>query len=309
MKARHLLTLADIEDADLRSMVDYSTTIAQKGFDQDRPLAGRAVGIYFRKTSTRTRTSYTIGAQRLGASFIAYGPNDLQLLTGETPKDTARVLSEFLDALVVRTNESMDELRDFAVQARMSIVNAMSATEHPSQAITDLSALREHFGRLEGLHMLYLGEGNNTTSALAWAFARSPNMRLTIVTPPGEGLPSQLLADIDAVAAIRGSRIEQHHDISVLPSEVDVVYTTRWTTMGAPKANPNWRELYAPYSVTTSLMQRVSKSHTIFMHDLPAMRGEEVTDEVLDGARSIAYRQAFHKLTGAMAVLRWCVPS
>jgi ornithine carbamoyltransferase len=204
----------------------------------------------------------------------------------------------------------MDEMRAFASQDRMAIINAMSETEHPTQAITDLVTIKEALGRLQDVHVLYLGEGNNSAAALALAVALTKGMRLTLVTPEGYGLPREVLDSANALAGARGSDIEQSHDVSSLPCGVDVVYTTRWQTMGVPKADPDWYRKFEPYRVTQELLKRVSKpSGTIFLHDLPAIRGSEVTDEVLDGPASLAFRQAQHKLTGAMAVLNWCVAS
>ena len=266
------------------------------------------VGIYFKRSSTRTRTSFTVGALKLGAQTIAYGPSDLQLATGETFEDTGRVLSGYLDALVIRTNEPSAEMEALADQDEMAIINAMSAEEHPTQAIADLSTLKEACGRLEGLHVLYLGEGNNTASALAHAVGKVPGMRLTVVTPAGYGLPAEVLEPARDLARNHGSTVEQHHDMEALPPAVDAVYTTRWQTMGVSKGDPDWRRKFLPYSVTPELMTRLSKGDgTIFMHDLPAVRGDDVYDEVLDGPQSWAWRQARHKLFSAMAVLEWCL--
>ena len=281
--------------------------IATGRWADGRPLASKTIGIYFRKSSTRTRTSFTVGAMKLGASTIAYGPNDLQIVTGETVRDTARVLANYLDVLVIRTNEKLEEMRQLAAQEGMAIVNAMSDNEHPTQALADLSAILEALGRLDGVHVLYLGEGNNTAASLALAVAQVAGMRLTLVTPEGYGLPGGVLRQAKALAAENGAAIDQHHDVTRLPRGVDAVYTTRWLTMGVKRADADWVPGFRPYTVTPELMAAVSKPKgTIFLHDLPAMRGYEVVDEVLDGPQSIAFRQAFHKMTSAMAVLAWC---
>jgi ornithine carbamoyltransferase len=309
MPVRHLLSISSLDSATLLSLVENAVGIAEGRWRDRRPLADRVVGIYFRKTSTRTRTSFTVGAMKLGAQVIAYGPNDLQIVTGETVPDTARVLANYLDALVIRTNESMAEMRALASQERMAIVNAMSEDEHPTQSLTDLATLREHFGRLSGLHLLYIGEGNNSASAIALAVARVPGMRLTLITPEGYGLPVSFIAEVQGTAAGHGAEVEQHHDVHRLPREVDAVYTTRWLTMGVQRADAGWLDKFRPYTVTPELMAAVSKADgsTVFLHDLPAMRGYEVLDEVLDGPQSIAFRQAYHKMTSAMAVLDWCL--
>jgi ornithine carbamoyltransferase len=309
MAARHVLSIADLDTEALSGLVDDGAAIARGEWEWQKPLAGKTVGIYFKKSSTRTRTSFTVGAMKLGASIISYGPNDLQIVTGETLQDTARVLANYLDALVIRTNEPIAEMRALANQERMSIVNAMSDNEHPTQVVADLVAMKEAFGHLEDLHVLYIGEGNNTTTALALAFGLLPRMRLTIVTPAGYGIPEEVIEQARGFAARSGggSVIEQHHDMDALPQGVHVVYTTRWLTMGVQRADPDWLPKFRPYTITPEVMTRVSGPGTLFMHDLPAMRGYEVVDEVLDGRQSIAFRQAYHKMTSAMAVLTWCV--
>jgi len=305
--ARHLLSLSEIGPENLAWLVNRSLEIATHGVSVP-PLLGRAIGIYFKRTSTRTRTAFSVAAIKLGATPVAYGPNDLQICTGETIEDTARVLSGYLDALVVRTNESIDEMRAFASQNDMAVINAMSDTEHPTQAIADLVTIKETFGRLQDVGVLYVGEGNNTASALALAVALTPGMRLTLLTPEGYGLSSSVLEKVRGLSRESGSVIEQHHDISSVRDKFDVVYTTRWQTMGDPKSDSNWKEKFKPYSVTQEFMQRFSKDgSTVFMHDLPAVRGDDVVDEVLDGPQSVAFRQARHKLTSAMAVLEWCM--
>jgi ornithine carbamoyltransferase len=220
------------------------------------------------------------------------------------------VLSEYLDALVVRTNGPIQDLRAMAQQRKMAIINAMSQNEHPTQVIGDLITLHEAFGRLRDLHVLYVGEGNNTAAALALAVGKTPGLRLTLATPERYGLAPEVLAQASALAAQNGALVEELHDFDALPSKVDAVYTTRWETMGVRHSDPNWRDNFACCRVTPDLMQRVGKPEgTIFMHDLPAIRGQDVVDEVLDGPQSWAFRQAHHKLTSAMVVLRWAMTS
>lgn len=310
MAARHILSISDMNPQTLSHLINRALAMAGGQARETKPLAGKIVGIYFRRSSTRTRTAFTVGAIKLGAATIPYGPKDLQTSTGETIEDTSRVLSGFLDALVIRTNESMGEMRILASQDNMSIINAMSEDEHPTQAIADLVTIREEFGRLSGIHTLYIGEGNNTAAALALAISLTPGMQLTLVTPDGYGLPESVLDKARRLARQHDASVEQRHEIGKLPTGVDAVYTSRWQTMGEPKSDPNWRSNFEPYTVTTELMAKVSKPRgTIFLHDLPAARGcaGDVVDEVLDGPQSRAFRQARHKLSSAMAVLEWCL--
>jgi ornithine carbamoyltransferase len=308
MTKRHFLSTVGLGATTLQRIVADAVDIAAGRWSDRRPLAGRIVGLYFAKTSTRTRTSFTAGAMRLGAQVIAYGPHDLQIETGETLQDTGRVLSQYLDVLVVRTNGDIAEMEALASQDRMSVVNAMSANEHPTQVMADLAAIQERFGRLEGIHVLHLGEGNNTVTAQMLAFAQIPGLRLTVVTPEGYGAPAAIVEQASRLARASGAVVEQHHRLDRLPTQVDVVYTSRWKTMGVPKTDPDWLTKFRPYAVTSSLLRDVARSdgRTIFLHDLPAMRGYEVTDEVLDGPASLALRLAMHKMTSAMAVLSYC---
>ncbi|HKG20770.1 MAG TPA: ornithine carbamoyltransferase [Blastocatellia bacterium] len=308
MTVRHFLSLSDLGPETLSHLVERSLAIAMDPESKARPLEDKIAGIYFRGSSTRTRTAFTVGALRLGGKVIRYGPSDLQIVTGESLSDTGRVLSAYLDLLVIRTNGSIEEMEALTGQSRMAVINAMSENEHPTQAVADLVTIREALGRLDDVHILYIGEGNNSAAALALAAAQMPGMRLTVVTPEKYGLPPDALEKARGLAKRYGAEVEQLHDLNRLPRRVDVVYTTRWCTMGVPKTDSNWREKFEQYRVDAELMAGVSKpSGTIFLHDLPAMRGQEVTDEVLDGPQSLAFRQARHKLNSAMAILSWCV--
>lgn len=288
---RHLISINDLTDYELHATVDRAVRFAAG--ERSRRLARKVVGIHFRKTSTRTRTAFSSGALRLGAHIVTLGPEDLQTNTGETVGDTGRVLAGMLDVLVARTAGPEAELRSWADQDRMAVVNAMTTEEHPTQALADLTTLCRHFKDLNGLRVLYVGEGNNSAVALARALERFPEVTLELRTPPGYGLP------------VRTSAPERH-DMDDLPEDVDVIYTTRWQTTGTSKPDPNWRQVFAPFQVHAGLWE--TSPRAVFMHDLPAHRGEEVTADVLDGPASIAFDQAENKLYSAMAVLERCAP-
>ncbi|MCW3817564.1 ornithine carbamoyltransferase [Micromonospora sp. DR5-3] len=301
---RHLISLTDLEDAELRHLVERGAQFSAGTAGRPQPLAGQIAGVYFRKTSTRTRTAFATGAMRLGAQVITYGPDDLQTNTGETLADTGRVFARMVDLLVARTAADPAELRTYADQPRMSVINAMTADEHPTQGLADLTTLLRHFGRVDGLRVLYLGEGNNSAAAIALGLSRYPGTELHLRTPPGYGLALEVLAIATAQAARAGSRVVERHDMADLPADIDAIYTTRWQTTGTTKPDPHWRDVFRPFQVTTGLWERSPKA--VFLHDLPAHRGEEVTAEVLDGPASIAFDQAENKLHSAMAVLEWC---
>jgi ornithine carbamoyltransferase len=300
----HLISIDDLSDKDLLAIAARGCWYRGAGRRLEPHLDGTIVGTYFRKTSTRTRTAFTSGALRLGGRVIAFGPDDLQLSTGETIEDTGRVLSGMLDILVARTTGTREELQALAAQDRMPVVNAMSAAEHPTQALADLTTLLWRFDRIEGLRLLYIGEGNNTAAALALALTRFPGVRFELRTPPGYGLSAEIRTRAGQQAVTAGAELLERHDMADLPDGYDVIYTTRWQTTGSSKPDPDWRERFAPFHVDSSLWR--GSPQAVFMHDLPAHRGEEVAGGVLDGPHSIAFDQAENKLYSAMAVLEWC---
>ncbi|HEX2079989.1 MAG TPA: hypothetical protein VHG08_19885 [Longimicrobium sp.] len=303
---RHVLSVLDLSAEEVLYLCRRAIRIKRLPVDP-QTLRGRTVGVYFRKTSTRTRTGFMVGAGRLGATTVYFGPADLQTNTGETLEDTARTFAGYLDVLVMRTNAGVEEMKTFASHSTMSVVNALNSDEHPTQALTDLTTMLEHFGRLEGLDVLYCGEGNRSAAALALALARIRGTRLTLATPAGYGLEASKLAAARELAGRCGATVEEIHDADAAPRGVDVVYTSRWQEMGVSKPDPAWRRHFAPFRVGRALMERVSKPRgTVFMHDLPAVRGEDVDDEVLDGPQSLAWVQAQHKMFSAMSVMEWC---
>jgi ornithine carbamoyltransferase len=304
-RQRHLVSLADLGREELRDLVARSAAHAAGDVPPDQPLQGRIVGVYFRKTSTRTRTAFSAGALRLGASVIAYGPDDLQENTGESTEDTGAVLSRMLDALVARTAGPPEELQTWASQDRMAVINAMSADEHPTQALADLTTLAGRFGALEGVRVLYVGEGNSTAAALALALTRFEGAELHVRTPAGYGIARDKWELASGYAMRFGAVLTEDDSLADLPSQVDAVYTTRWQTTGTRKADPDWRRAFEPFRVDDELMRRYRAA--IFMHDLPAHRGDEVTASVLDGPASVAFEQAENKLHSAMATLEWCL--
>ncbi|GAA2636840.1 ornithine carbamoyltransferase [Actinomadura fulvescens] len=302
-----LFSLAELEPPLIKNLAARSVELFRDGTAHDRPLDGRVVGVLFAMTSTRTRTAFTVGAIRLGAVPVTFGPGDLQLNTGEAVGDTGRVLGSMLDALVARTAGPVDDLRELSRQGRFPVINAMADQEHPSQGVCDLATLHLVFGDLEGIRLLYVGEGNNTAVALAHGLAGMPNAQVTFATPTGYGVPAGELNAAKRRAEAVGARVEQIHDLALAPGEVDVVYTTRWQTTGTRKPDPAWREVFRPFYVDHNLMARWPDA--LFMHDLPAHRGDEVTGDVLDGRRSLAWTQASMKLFSAMAILEWAAGS
>jgi ornithine carbamoyltransferase len=300
-----LFSLSDVDSTEICHLVDRSAELFRDPHSHSRPLAGTDIGVLFTKTSTRTRTAFSVGARRLGASLISYGPGDLQLNTGESLRDTGRILGVMLDGLVARTAGPLDELRELSRHGRIPVINAMAAEEHPSQGICDLATMQLHLGELTGVAVLYIGEGNNTAVALAHGLARISGSTLTLATPPGYSITEREIHTARTAGKPFGATIATALSMDELPSHVDIVYTTRWQTTGTAKPDPDWREVFRPFHVSEELLARWPAA--LFMHDLPAHRGDEVSGNVLDGVRSIAWNQAAMKLTSAMAILEWCM--
>lgn len=305
----HMLSLASISQSDYLHLVERGCDFSLGKLPNPAALPGRTIGIDFRKTSTRTRTSFATAAVRLGAYPLIYGVNDLQTNTGESIEDTISVLSRYLEVLVIRTAADPNELRRMASLNELPIVNAMTSDEHPTQGLSDISMMKRHFGGLSGLRLLYCGEGNNTAVALAYAVSRCSGMEADFRTPSGYGLSPSVLETTKELCKQFGGRVSHSHtppDVDDA-STADVIYTTRWQTTGTSKDDAAWRESFSPFRVRSELFGGSSyPKRSIFMHDLPAVRGEDCDAAVLDGPRSICMEQAEQKLYTAMAVLEWC---
>ncbi len=308
---RHLLSLSTLDQADFLHLIERGRALGAAPKIVSRPLAGRCIGVEFRKTSTRTRTSFAVAAVRLGAHPLIYGPADLQTNTGETIEDTVRVLGKYLDAHVIRTAADPVELERMARADCLPIVNAMSAAEHPSQALCDMSMILRRFPEPPAVRFLYCGEANNTATALMYAASRLKGFQADFRTPAAYGFAPDVLATAAQLSRRYGGRISASHQPPRRDNTgaIDVIYTTRWQTTGTSKPDPNWRADFLPFQLSESRVSELlaDSPQPTFMHDLPAVRGEECDGAVLDGPFSIAFDQAEQKLLTAVAILEWCV--
>jgi ornithine carbamoyltransferase len=305
VRCRSLISIQDLRPEELRDMVDEGCALSATGTEYAGMLRGKVVGLYFRQPSTRTRTSFFLAVHRMGGVSIQYGPGDLQLENGESIGDTAMIFDQVLEALVARTNGPESELRALAGGSRnLAVINALSEGEHPTQAIADLITIQQEFGSLAGRHILYIGAANNTSGSLLLAASRIPGLRITMAEPSAFRSPAHLVALARANALQSGAVVSFVDSPNLLPTPVDVVYTARWQSMGKEPTVPHWRSLLAQWRVDGRLMDRVSSKDTIFMHDLPASRGDEVTDAIMDGSRSRIRQQANNKTISAMVALK-----
>lgn len=298
---RGLLSLADLAPDVLGALARRSAELYRDPTAHHEPLLGLLIGVVFTRTSTRTRTAFTAGVERLGGRAVGYGPGDLQTNTGESLADTARMFGMMLDGVVTRTAGPLADMRLLSAESGLPVVNAMAAEEHPTQGVCDLATILLHRGSLDGVQVLYVGEGNNTATALAQGLSHFDGARLHLLTPAGYGLPEDVLKTTTARAAGHGGFVTESHDPADVPAGAEFVYATRWQTTGTSKPDPAWRETFRPFHLDETFLSRTPGA--LVMHDLPAHRGEDVAGAVLDGPRSIAWSQARMKLYSAMAVL------
>jgi ornithine carbamoyltransferase len=298
---KDLLRVADLSPADLRRLLDLSAEVRRDPHLHAGLLGGDTVVTYFAKPSTRTRLSFGSAIAHLGGVPEVVGPGELQLGRGETIEDTARVMSRYARAVVTRTYDHDDVVR-FARAATIPVVNALTDRHHPCQAIADLFTLRQHFGQLTGLRLAYLGDGNNVAHSLLEACALA-GVDITVATPPGYEPDANIVAGAERIAQGTGSVVQAIHDPLRAVALADAVYTDVWLSMGDAESERAARaEAFAAYRVTPAIMAEASRD-AVFMHCLPAHRGEEVTATVIDGAASIVLDEAENRMHTAQAIL------
>ncbi len=302
LPGRDYLSLHDFEPAEVAGLIEDGLAWKQGSMPpaQARPLQGKSLALLFLKPSTRTRVAFEVATASLGGHPVCLQGGDMQLARGETIGDTGRVLSELVDGIVIRAFAHRD-VEELAAAASVPVVNALTDLLHPSQALADMITLRERFGRLAGLTLTYVGDGNNVCHSLCFAAAKT-GIHLRVACPEGYAPAAAVLAAARADAQCGGGRIEVMTDPRAAVEGADAVYTDTWVSMGFEAGADARRRALEPYRVHAGLM-RLAAPHAVFMHDLPAHRGEEVTDEVMDGPASVVFAQAGNRLHAAKAIL------
>jgi ornithine carbamoyltransferase len=265
-----------------------------------RLLPGKTLGMLFQKPSTRTRVSFEAGMNQLGGHALMLLMGDSQLSRGESVSDTARVLSRYLDGIVIRTYDHA-VVQEWAAAADMPVINGLTDHSHPCQALSDLLTIQELKGRLKGLTLAYVGDGNNVTNSLIEAGAKM-GMRVVAGCPAGYQPDQQVIDRARVEAQVTGGAIEVVENPQVAVKEADVLYTDVWISMGREREQARRLKALAPYQLDGRLLQR-AKPNAIVMHCLPAHRGEEITAEVLDGPQSVVIDQAENRLHMQKAIL------
>jgi len=298
LSGRDCLTLAEFAPEEMSLILDEAVRLKalQKSRIPYRPLRGHTLAMVFQKPSNRTRVSFEVGMYQLGGHALHLSPEEIQIGKRETPSDTGRVLARYIDAIMVRTFDHGD-LEELADAADVPVVNGLSDTHHPCQALADLMSVREEFGSVEGINISYVGDGNNVAHSLALACALS-GAELTIAHPEGHGPETEIVK----LAGSLGAAPRITEDPGEAVRNARVVYTDVWTSMGQEAEAEERKEKFAPYQVDEKLMDLATED-AIFLHCLPAHRGEEVTAGVIDGPRSRVFDQAENRLHAQKALL------
>ncbi|WP_017931382.1 ornithine carbamoyltransferase [Robiginitomaculum antarcticum] len=302
---RHFLGLDDIPASELRVILDeaHRRKAARKGMskgaiDADAPCAGKTLALIFEKSSTRTRFSFDMGMRQLGGSSITATSNDLQLGRGEAVDDTAKVLSRFVDGMMLRANRHAT-LMELARNASVPVINGLTDRSHPCQIMADLQTLEEQGRTLKGLRLTWVGDGNNVAVSFCHAAAKF-GFDLTLSTPAGYGIAETELS----IANGAGANIILTADPMAAASAADVVIADTFVSMGDDDADKRLSDL-SPYQVTDAVMRAADKD-ALFLHCLPAHRGEEVTASVIDGPHSVIFDEAENRLHAQKAIIKWC---
>ncbi|MGH2711968.1 MAG: ornithine carbamoyltransferase [Actinomycetota bacterium] len=299
---RDFLSIDDLTPEELNLLLELAAKMKQSPGDHAARLTGRSVALIFEKPSTRTRVSFEVGVASLGGHPVVLSSSELQLGRGETIEDTGRVLSRYVDAIVLRTF-GQDRLEALAAAADIPVVNALSDYEHPCQILADLLTIVERFGEPKGRTLAYLGDGNNVAHSLLLGGAML-GMNVRVATPPGfEPIP-QVVERATEIAATNGGGIEITNDPKAACTGADVLYTDVWASMGQEEEHAERVLVFTPFRIDAEAVQRASDD-AIVLHCLPAHRGEEITDEVIDGPRSVVWDQAENRLHTQKALLAW----
>jgi ornithine carbamoyltransferase len=296
LQGRHFTRVADFSREELELVLDAATRVKETPRGEQQVLPGRALGMIFQKPSTRTRVSFEVGIAQLGGHALYLRSDDLQLGRGETIRDTATVLSRYLDAIMIRTFAQSD-VEELAANASIPVINGLTDSAHPCQALADVLTIRERLGRIEGVRVAYLGDGNNVCSSLMVAVARLGGS-FVAATPEGYEPDEQALA----IARESGAQVDVTQDPEEAVRGADILYTDVWTSMGQDEERERRLRDLDGYGITADLVEKAGEG-AIVLHCLPAHYGEEITEDVLYGPQSAVWDQAENRLHAQKALL------
>ena len=296
---RHLLTLEELSNKELLGLLKLASQVKKKPAKYKKALKGQALGMIFEKSSTRTRVSFEVGMFQLGGHALFLNSNDIQIGRGETIADTARVLSRFVQGIMIRTfaHKIVEELSQHAT---VPVINGLTDSHHPCQILADLQTLLEHYGKLKGLKIVFVGDGNNVSHSLMIGAAKT-GAHFKLVCPKGYEPDAAILGRAQKESAKTGSSIEVTHQVQGSVKGADAVYTDVWTSMGQEAEKTKRLNDFKGFQVDEKLMAESPKA--VFLHCLPAHRGEEVSAGVMDGNQSLVFDQAENRLHAQKALL------
>ena len=302
MKGKNLISINDLSKEEVAQILETAEIMKLRHYShEEQPLLkGKVLGMIFQKPSLRTRVSFEVGMIQLGGAAIYLGPEDIKLGQREATKDIAQVLSRYVDGIMARTF-SHEIILELANYSSVPVINGLSDLLHPCQVLGDLLTIKEKKGRLSNLKLAYLGDGNNVAHSLLFG-AVKVGMDIVLATPSNYEPKSEIIEQAKKDAKKMGSRVEIIHDPLKAADEADIIYTDVWTSMGFEKERDTRKNVFRPYQINQDLINR-AKDDVIILHCLPAHRGEEITDEVIDGPHSVVIDQAENRLHAQKAIL------
>ncbi|MBQ2967508.1 MAG: ornithine carbamoyltransferase [Clostridia bacterium] len=299
---KHFISVTDATLDEFHQLLSLTEDLKNKRKNRIpfKPMDGKTLGMIFTKSSTRTRVSFEVGTVELGGYPLFLSSADIQLGRGETIYDTANVLSRFVDGIMIRTYAHQDVL-DLAEYGSIPIINGLTDYMHPCQAMADLFTVYEHKGKLEGLKMSYIGDGNNVTHSLLHACAMA-GMDMSVATPKGYECAQEIVDEAIEIGKKTGAKITITNDPVEAIKDSDAVYTDTWVSMGQEAEKAKRIEIFKDYTIDGKLFKN-AKEDAVFMHCLPAYRGYEVTEEVIDGPNSVIFDEAENRLHAQKAIM------
>lgn len=300
---KHLLCLSQWTSEEIKETIKMGEKLKfenKNGIWHNHLLKGKILGLIFAKSSTRTRVSFETGMYQLGGYSLFLSTDDIQLGRGETLSDTAKTLSRYIDGVMIRTFKQSD-VQAIADCGTIPVINGLTDSQHPCQVLADLQTIKEYKGKFKGIKLAYVGDGNNVANSLLIGAAKV-GMDIAVATPKGYECEQYSVDTAFEAAKESGSEITLTDDPAAAVKDADVVYTDTWVSMGMESEKEKRVKIFMPYQVNSNLM-KLAKPDAIFMHCLPAYRGYEVTDEVIDGPQSVVFDQAENRLHAQKAVL------
>lgn len=302
MKGRSLISINDLTHEEIWQIFELTKTLKLNRLSgaPHRLLEGKKLGMIFSKPSTRTRVSFEVGIYELGGIGLYFGPTDLQLGKSENISDTAKVLSRYLDGIMIRTFAHQDVI-DLARYGSIPVINGLTDLLHPCQGLTDLFTILEKKGNLKGLKLAFIGDGNNVAHSLLNGCSKT-GMDITIACPKGYEPDKDIVAGAMANAKYFNSKVEILNDPKEAVKNADVIYTDVWASMGQEKEAAERKKIFMDYQINQELV-KLAKDDYLFLHCLPAHRGDEVVNEVIDSANSVVFDEAENRLHVQKAIM------